>query len=145
MERTCKKCGETKPIEKFVKSKTTKSGRRAICKKCAYVIYNSKWQKENREKRNDYANLRKEFYRRNYKKYRLLNKISINNKNKIQRDDYINNLKLPYIMIGAMRYYNLTRETLYGNPELIEYYKQQLKLKRLLKQKRNENNYRLEK
>lgn len=35
MERTCKKCGETKPIDEFVKNKRLLSGHDFTCKKCS--------------------------------------------------------------------------------------------------------------
>jgi hypothetical protein len=37
MERTCKKCGETKPIEEFVEDKKCILGHLHICKKCRHV------------------------------------------------------------------------------------------------------------
>ncbi len=45
MERTCKKCGETKPIEEFVKAPTCKYGRSHVCLECSH-----KYGKEHYEK-----------------------------------------------------------------------------------------------
>ena len=43
-EKTCTKCGETKPLEEFNRSKSGKSGRAARCKKCE-----RRYREENRE------------------------------------------------------------------------------------------------
>jgi len=42
MERTCKKCGETKPIEKFRHNKNCKYGRGYMCNKCRHKQYRPK-------------------------------------------------------------------------------------------------------
>lgn len=44
MMRTCKKCGETKPLEDFAIGKNSKDGRRSICKKC-HAEYQKAWRK----------------------------------------------------------------------------------------------------
>ena len=46
--KRCKKCQLTKKLDEFHKSKTTKDGRRAPCKKCKNIyqnIYRSKLRK----------------------------------------------------------------------------------------------------
>lgn len=40
MERTCKKCGETKPIEEFAKNKECRFGRSYVCKCCRNKMSN---------------------------------------------------------------------------------------------------------
>jgi hypothetical protein len=49
LEKVCKKCGEVKPLEEFVKNKTCKNGRAGICKQCSNA-YSSKWKRENSER-----------------------------------------------------------------------------------------------
>lgn len=55
----CKKCGQDKPLEYFIKDRTRKSGHHPYCKVCQNKIKNNKkalkralnWQKENKDKR----------------------------------------------------------------------------------------------
>ena len=51
--KTCKKCGELKPINEFHNRKLSKDGKVADCKSCA-IARACAWQKSNAEKRNDY-------------------------------------------------------------------------------------------
>ena len=40
-EKTCTKCGETKPLDEFSRQRSTKSGRRARCRECIKAEYRS--------------------------------------------------------------------------------------------------------
>ena len=67
-EKTCTKCGETKPLEEFHKDRTKKDGLQSYCKECArekarkWYAANSerhignvlKWKKANPERRREY-------------------------------------------------------------------------------------------
>lgn len=44
MERTCKKCQTSKPLEKFPKSKTCKEGRKHVCRACQTKAWESNVQ-----------------------------------------------------------------------------------------------------
>lgn len=52
--RTCKKCGETKPIEEFCKNKNCKNGATSKCRKCAN-IEQTNFRLNNRKYVNDQA------------------------------------------------------------------------------------------
>jgi hypothetical protein len=49
-EKTCTKCGETKPIELFRRDRSKQSGRKQPCKCCA-VVSSSLWEKKNPERK----------------------------------------------------------------------------------------------
>ncbi|SEE82427.1 Recombination endonuclease VII [Arthrobacter alpinus] len=53
-EKTCKLCGETKPLDRFHKAPHNKTdGRQARCKPCAHAAgkeTNAKWRSKNRER-----------------------------------------------------------------------------------------------
>jgi hypothetical protein len=83
--KTCKTCGEEKPIEEFVKSKNTKDGRLNKCKLCDNLIrkeqyyanheYRKQKDKEYREKNKEKLNLCKRRYKeKNREKLRLAEK-----------------------------------------------------------------------
>ena len=69
MEKTCTKCGLSKPLDLFGKHKNGKLGRNSECKKCQakrnyeyqssrkeqIKEYNAKWNEANREKTRTYA------------------------------------------------------------------------------------------
>jgi len=61
----CTKCNETKSIEEFVKSKTTKSGYRGICKTC----FNAYYAKRRVEKYEQVRSYEKKFHRQRRLKY----------------------------------------------------------------------------
>lgn len=166
MERTCKKCGETKLIEEFVGNKICKEGYEHVCKKCAKLkrttnketntIYHKKWLLTH--KGNTYTNRKKEYD----KEYHKLNKIRLNNytkefvKNNYYKDgvnvysaEYrknnrdlirknITELGNSYIALLIVRSLDIDRETLKQHPELIENHKQLIKIKRLLKSRKND-------
>ena len=198
MERTCKKCGETKPIEEFEKSKGCNYGYSHRCKKCCakikrekenldiekrrqkgrrqynnnrdhYLMIKKEWRKKNPNKvsfirrknylkhKNERCNYSKIYYqlhpetcKERHANYRINNRIKILKKSrgkykinqieilhKIKED--VKNLTDNYIE-GVMRLTTkLNLKTIRQHPELIENYRQQIKIKRLLKQKKNEN------
>jgi hypothetical protein len=127
MNRVCKKCGEEKPIEEFVKNKCSPRGYTFECKQCknkrnrSYCgnnrQYNKEWQKKYREKHKEY-----------YKDLQL--------KSNIERTDKLTDT---YIVQNIHYAYGLDYKTIRQHPELIESYRQQIKIKRLLKQKKDEN------
>lgn len=201
MERTCKKCGETKPIEEFTKDKKCKLGYRFICKRCKNNYQSlrevhskrliKKRQlfdkglkkcctckkikpvnyfglcKRNKDGHDDHCkicacNFSKTFYNINKKGkikiYNELNKNSIkqkaslympmyyiNNKNLILKrvKEYgtrnRNNITDLYIISLIQKAYGLKRQNIKKNSELIESHHMYIKIKRLLKSKKDEN------
>jgi hypothetical protein len=212
MERTCKKCGETKSIEEFSKNTECKEGRRHTCKICSNFSnlkplsqnkinkidllirglkkccscknvkqtsefykapstdgyrgrciicdkdMSKRWGEKNREKHRlsakEYRINHLEQCKQTVRKYRKLhkekcyelnmlwsnkNKKYVAEKKKITERLNRNNLKDTYMINIMMAVLNLSRKTLYQHPELIENYRQQIKVKRLLKQKKHEN------
>jgi len=179
MERTCKKCGETKPIEEFGKEKRNISGYGCRCKSCDVLRsleyyyknhyydkhkdrifeYHRKYYENNKEKVNGYSkkyyqnNIKyikkrtkeyrennKEYYKEIGEKWRENNKEHISDYNKRYRQNKRSTIPDVYIRILLNRQYGLHAKILKQHPELIENYRQQIKIKRLLKQKKNENN-----
>lgn len=61
--KTCNKCGETKPLDDFPKRKDSPDGRRAECQQC-YSKRQAKWRNENREKYNTYQREYKKSHRK---------------------------------------------------------------------------------
>lgn len=59
MKKCCTKCGEEKSQEDFVKSKTTKSGYRGICKTC----FNAYYEQRRVEKYEQVRSYEKKFHR----------------------------------------------------------------------------------
>ena len=76
MERTCKKCGETKPIEDFPKDTTNKysKGHKYTCKSCCHIS-SKKWRVDNAKEYRELNKARINEYFRNYYQ---------NNKNKLK-------------------------------------------------------------
>ena len=68
-EKTCSKCGEAKPLDKFSHEKRTKDKRRAMCKECSKEEY-QKWCTNNREYMKKYV-----------KQYRKLHPVKVANYN----------------------------------------------------------------
>jgi len=88
MRRVCKKCGEEKEIEEFVKHKTCIYGRGYTCKKCKhdlYVDYAKKYSSEYRIRRKDYFKDTNKAYKELHKEYYIEygKKYYNNNKRKI--------------------------------------------------------------
>lgn len=54
MEKICRKCFKSKPIEEFIKAKVNKDGYNNFCKFCNNET-TKKWQKANRDKVNKYS------------------------------------------------------------------------------------------
>lgn len=166
MERACKKCGETKPIEEF--GKNTKQLRDTIaiyimgsCKKCI-SNYNLKYNKNHKKEMHTY-NI-KNYDKERRKKYYEIRKDEIRdtcrlygqtNKNKLyeKRKEYLKNhpdikkeliyrkvreLQDCYIIANIKKSMELDTKTIRDNPELIENYRQYVKVKRLLKSKKND-------
>jgi hypothetical protein len=191
MERTCKKCGETKPIEEFVKDKLKSNGYKNICKKCRNYKTRLSYRLNPEKSKIRTLNYRKnnrERYLARARKYNFDHREENSIKNKIRRDkvkkenpekiiqkrhiDYIKTREISlrqskiYALshpemyrLASKKYHNKVKEelgdeyviaifkpasglritTIKNNPELIEKWRQQIKIKRLLKQKKNEN------
>ena len=86
--KKCTKCGETKELSEFNKTKNTASGVHSCCKCC-----NKKWREENKEdtkiKQKEYREDNKEKIKIKQKEYREDNKEKI----KINRKEYYQNNK----------------------------------------------------
>jgi len=211
MERTCKKCGETKSIEEFAKHKrkllydymwTCKNCFKEYCAnyykltKPHHQEYSKKYLELNRDKIRDYKDkwrklnsLRlslkaKKYYQDNkqlikerskkwndenkeiktetYKKYYIKNKDNIKsvaaNYRQLNKKLIIDNQKKyhdrctkelldPYIIYRIVKLCGLSAKIVIKYPELIETYRSNLKLKRLIKNKNGnyENSNRFEK
>lgn len=52
MVKTCNKCGDTKPLSEFYKSKQNKDGHHVVCKVCDKEL-SAAWYKANRERKNE--------------------------------------------------------------------------------------------
>lgn len=89
MERTCKKCGETKPIEEYGKHKTGRDGIYPICLVCSREIKRD-YYKANKKKYAMYFKKRYVLNRNAFleyqKKYKKNNKEKITERNKKNRD-----------------------------------------------------------
>lgn len=140
MERTCKKCGETKPIEEFCKSKECLFGYSHQCQKCRRLHYN-------KEIRQRYYETRKEEIRKIARLYKIRNRNWISKKQReyytthpILRKEKCNrrarDLQDCYLINHLCRDFRLTAKDIRQHPELIENYRQQIKIKRLLKSKK---------
>jgi hypothetical protein len=161
MERTCKKCGETKPIEEFYKNKKSKFGYLHICKLCSHIhaveyhitykerINNNRkeWYKNNKEHSKkycrEYRENNKEHCKEHDREYRENNKEHLNELSKKYIRGYRKNNIIPisdkYIIEQLRVRFGISRQVSRQYPELIENYRQQIKLKRLIKTKKDEN------
>ena len=157
MERTCRKCGETKPIEKFVKNENSCKVCRAEYKKEYYIKnkehvkeYQIKNKDEIKNRKKEYHLKNKEYFKEHRKKYRIKNKEYIKEYNKeymIKNKEYIkeygkkirDDLNESYILARIRSNTGLSIKTAKQHPELIENFRQQILIKRLIKSKKNEN------
>lgn len=149
--RTCKRCNKRKYLTSFPKDKRYWLGYSYVCIDCnpkrkeekkqdrrnkqkEYKIKNrakileahKQYHKEHREQERQYC---KEWKEQNKDKRYL------KNRHKIEVADLTND----YLLNCIKRTYDLSREVLKQHPDLIESYRLQIKIKRLLKQKRHEN------
>lgn len=65
MDKVCTKCSELKPLSEFVKSKTTKTGYRGLCKTC----FNSYYAKRRETHYDQVRSYEKKFHRARRLKY----------------------------------------------------------------------------
>lgn len=152
MERTCKKCGETKPIEEFKKDKSVKSGHGLTCKICynnenrLYKLYHiDEVRRKAREyaKRHRFENLelmkqrRRQFYI-NHKEEELKagNEWKNNHRKEIaaKLKQNISELSDGYIVAAINHSYGLKASTVRQHPELIKLYRYQIEHHREYKQ-----------
>jgi hypothetical protein len=96
MERTCKKCDETKSIEEFSKDKSCKYGYSHVCKKCV-LERSKKYAKDNPEKIHlksiNYYNKNKDKLQKKAKDYYTKNKNKILSNKKYDENAKIAQLK----------------------------------------------------
>ena len=109
--RVCRKCGQEKPLEEFVKDKTRALGHRHTCKQCN-AERKRKWRAANPEKMREY----------NRKQY-AANPEKIRERNR----KWCETLSDGYLM------YKLKQLNLPVTPETIDYKRIQLKLYREIK------------
>lgn len=170
MERTCKKCGEIKPIESF-RNKYYKDWPNKFshtCKLCE-AKHSKEYQIKNRGKRKLYEknNLKRlneqhkkwrdsnhervlecerKYWKNNLERKRILqkqwthnNREIVNKAAKLRQKKYVEKLLDSYIIARIKNEFKMEHKIIKENPELIENYRQQIKVKRLLKQKKHEN------
>ena len=156
--KKCSKCGEEKPLEEFYKDKIKKDGRKSICKICS-LIADKEWREKNKErvkelKQNwDKANKeRVKEIRQNWnKKWRSNN--DNREKAKAAQREY-NKKNSEKINAGERRRRENCRSSYIKSilkrqgfietqitPELIEEKRNIIKVKRIIKQIKNKQNY----
>jgi hypothetical protein len=86
MERTCQKCGETKPIEEFDKNKNRSYGYTNTCKKCR-TITQKKYRETHREK------IKEDNKKYPYRIWRAKNKDHCNEYAKKYRESHVEQIK----------------------------------------------------
>jgi len=141
MERTCKKCGETKLIEKFTKNKNCKNGFNYICRRCT-TIYKTLLRQNNivicRLKEKEYANKNRDVLLLKRKKNRDGKKCHYSKKGREYAKQAIERLTDSYIVNGIFTQMGISQKILYQHYELIEVKREQIKLLRLIKKQKNE-------
>ena len=140
MERTCNECGEIKPIEKF---KKTRYGFRYKCKTCMRKL-NSKTPAYKKAQARASIKYRKKYsdkIKEKNKKYRLSHPYGEKQKKSEKKRRKKNSDKLTdrYVINIIRHVKKIKAKTIRQHPEFIENYRQQIKFKRLLKQKKDEN------
>lgn len=159
MERTCKKCGETKPIEEFIKYKRAADGLgySNLCKLCNRNRYLQNIERELqtckkyrqshrdkiREKNYKYKKEHKEWYKLICEKYRSENKTQINlsqckyRSQHPERIAYSNKKRVEELTdYYISSFYRMKVTELRQHPELIELKRAQLQLLRLTKKEK---------
>jgi len=111
MERTCKKCGETKPIEEFSQHKTFRG--------TDYICFNCKHKARAKRRR----------------RYEAKNRRSISRQASVYQKRAIKKLGNWYVVDLINQSTGLSRDIIWQNKELIKLYKANIKLKRLIKSK----------
>jgi hypothetical protein len=110
MEKHCKICNETKPIELFSKHNKTKDGLQSKCKSCSKEYF-KKYREINRNRLNDKL---KDFYNLNKKEINDVRKLKyLENSDEIKNKSsiYYNNNK-PKIKLYYMNYRNINKKKL---------------------------------
>ena len=126
MERTCRKCGETKPIEEFVKCKNRREGIIYLCKLCH---------------REDHVRYREDHRLElilKSQQYRLTHIIAVDKRNALRQRKNRKELTDTYVIDIIAKSTGLDRNNIKYYPQQIENYRYQILIKRLLKQKKNE-------
>lgn len=144
--RVCRKCGQEKPLEEFVKDKTCALGYRHICKQCKAEQFR-KWAAANPEKRLEmvykWAAANPEKCRESRRKYRAANPEKVREwarkwsaanpeKEREKSRKYREKLTDGYLI------YQLKIRNLPITPETIDYKRIQLKLYREIKNQQND-------
>lgn len=145
MERTCKKCGETKSIDEFKRSTHCKLGYSYQCKKCrskydkSRIINNVKKLESQKKYRNSQKGRKKwaEYYENNKSDILTYHKnINKQNHHKLTRERR-KILTDGYLVSKIRQNTGINTDFIYKYPELIEAKRIQLQLKRLANENRN--------
>lgn len=152
MGKVCSKCGVEKDTESFNKHKEMRDGLRPECKDCEkeykrqYLQKNKheisikqrRYRKENKDKIASQTFKSVKEYRKKHpervKSWDRAGKIKRKSKIKEYKKTIIESLAPPY-MRGLLKRIGFTNAVIDTNPELIEVYKQIVKIKRLCKTK----------
>ncbi len=124
MGKTCSKCGEVKPLSDFHRNKKEKDEYQCQCKACRRP-YDKKYNKDNKEKISAYN---KQYRENNKEKLLAHNKQHKREQGKILSTTYVKN-----ILTGTFK---IKQADI--TPEMIELKREQLLIKRALKQAKKE-------
>ena len=95
---TCAGCAETKTVDNFTKSKTTKTGYQKLCKPCWSAKYNNKTNKKARQKKGDIdGSMLKEKFSRE----KLLEQLSFECKGQSEMTD--NGVQIDYSFLNKLK------------------------------------------
>jgi hypothetical protein len=125
--KTCNTCKETKVASEFYKLKKSKDGLNAQCKAC-YNLRIKKWRKKNPEKYTTYK-----------KNWRAENPDKVNAMQRRSGKNDTANLTDGYVRKKIVQGFNGLKNSDVPN-ELVELKRQEIKLERIIKNKRDENN-----
>ena len=129
--RVCRKCGQEKPLEEFVKDKTRELGYNYTCKQCKRE-HACKYRADNHEKILEYGRKHYAENSERYKKYSR--KWHAANLEKVRE---IRRYKREILSDGYLRR-QLKQRNLPVTPETIDYKRIQLKLYREIKKQQND-------
>jgi superfamily II helicase len=137
MERTCKKCGEIKQIKEFTNHSPRFVAGDYICKLCKKEILKGQVKKYNKIHKKQIKSAKQKYYSTHKSLFAKISK-------KFERKT-IENMTDRWIIILIKQSTKLSKELIKQNPDLIELYRTNLKLKRLIKKQQYEKCNRPEK
>jgi ABC-type oligopeptide transport system ATPase subunit len=136
MKKTCTRCGIEKDESEIIKDKRNSDGLSNICKPCFQEHYIKPNYKKNKDA---FCARNRQLYKRNKKrvmevtgKYRRKNQAKISEYSRIQHGIERKELKNSYIKV-VLKKAGFTDEQINRYPDLVETYKQIIKIKRLCK------------